>query len=133
MPGWVGRGVSTPLLPFVAVGVGVGVIVEGGVEMLAELVTTGIDEVVNVEGVGVGVGVGTADDCIDEAELEAGAGAGSGAAGSSVVSIQYDFPTTKLPQAASTEGFYMSCQRGRKYKEAAESLPIDETLRVRCS
>lgn len=96
-------------------------VVDGGVDLLAELVTTGTGEVVNVEG------VGTADDRTDEVELEAGAGAGSEAAGSSAVSMQYDFPTTRLPQSAFTEGFYMSCQRGRKYREAAEFLPIDET------
>ena len=94
--------------------------VDGGVDLLVELVTTGFGEVVNV------AAVGTADDGTDEAELEVGAGAG--AAGSSVVSMQYDFPTTKLLQVASTEGFCASCQRGRKYREAAESLPIDETL-----
>jgi hypothetical protein len=75
------------------------VVVDGGVDLLAELVTTGFGEVVNVEG------VGTADDRADEAALEAGAGAG--AAGSSVVSTQYDFPTTRFPQAAFTDGFCM--------------------------
>jgi hypothetical protein len=77
------------------------VVVDGGVDLLAELVTTGLGEVVNVEG------VGTADDRADEAALEAGAGAGAGAAGSSVVSTQYDFPTTRFPQAAFTDGFCM--------------------------
>lgn len=72
-------------------------VVNGGIESLAKLVTTGFGETVNVEG------VGTADDLTDETGLEAGAGAG--AAGSSAVSMQYDFPTTRLPQAASTEGF----------------------------
>jgi hypothetical protein len=76
------------------------VVVDGGVELLAELVITGFGEVVNVEG------VGTADDRTEEAELGAGVGAGAGA-GSSVVSTQYDFPTIRFPQAASMEGFCM--------------------------
>jgi hypothetical protein len=75
------------------------VVVDGGVDLLAELVTTGFGEVVNVEG------TGTADDRTDEAALEAGAGAG--AAGSLVTSMQYDFPTTRFPQAAFTDGFCM--------------------------
>jgi hypothetical protein len=114
MPGWVGRGVSTPF-PALAV-----VVVDGGVDLLAELVATGFGEIVNVEG------VGTVDDGTGEAELEVGAGAGT--AGSSVVSMQYDFPTTRLSQVAFTDGFYMSCQCGHKYIEAAEFLPIDETF-----
>ena len=76
------------------------VVVDGGVDLLAEIVTTGFVEVVNVEG------VGTADDRMEEAELGAGAGVGA-EAGSSVVSTQYDFPTTRFPQAASTDGFCM--------------------------
>jgi hypothetical protein len=75
------------------------VVDDGGVDLFAELVTTGFGEVVNVEGAGAAV------DRTDEAELEAGAGAG--AAGSLVTSMQYDFPTTRFPQAAFTDGFCM--------------------------
>ena len=93
-------------------------------DLLAELVTTDVDEVENVEG------VGTDDDCMDEEELEVEVGAGAGAgAGSSVTSTQYDLPITRFPQAVSTEGFYMLCQHGLDYKQTAQCLPIDEIHR----
>lgn len=100
------------------------VVVGGGVDLLAELVTTDFDEVENVEG------VGTDDGCTDEEELELEVGAGAGAgAGSSVTSTQYDLPTTRFPQAVSTEGFYILCQHGLDHKQKAECLPIDGILR----
>jgi hypothetical protein len=56
------------------------VVVNGGANLLTELITTGFSEVVNVDG------VGTTKDCVDEIELEAGARIG--AASSSAVSMQ---------------------------------------------
>lgn len=69
------------------------------VDVVEEVETTAGFEVVEVVGVNIGkiVDVG---EIVDICAVVAGAGAGS-----FMVSTQYDFPTTRLPQSAVMEGF----------------------------